>query len=314
MSATQIVPIREKAATVRSMVEQYKSQITIGLQGQIKPEVFLNAIFGSLQKTPALLDCTPRSLINAVLELSQLGLLPGVLQQAYLIPFKNAKTGRVEAQLIIGYKGLIKLCRNSGEISTVSSDVVYSNETFECRRGTAPKLEHIPMLDLGADRGKLKAAYAVAQLKDGSTQFEVMPKAEIDKIRARSRAKDSGPWVSDYEEMARKTVLRRLCKVLPSSEKLQKAVALDELAAAGVSQDFDVVEIPNEPGQNAANDAPPPIAPMPRQPSKLDQVVANARKPKKADDEPSYQDLGGGYAEGADPDPESQNPGSDLPF
>ena len=295
--SSQIVPIREKNATVKSMIVEYKDQMETALQGQVKIDVFLNAIFSCVQKTPALLDCTPRSLMNAVVELSQLGLLPGVLGQAFLVPFRNNKTGKTEVQLIIGYKGLLKLCRNSGEIATVSSNVVYSNEAFVCHHGTEPKLAHEPVLELGADRGKFKAVYAIARLKNGETQFEVMTKADIEKIRARSKAKDGGPWQSDYEEMARKSVLRRLCKTLPASEKLHEAVALDELASAGVAQELNVIDLPED-------DAPalppgPPDGGKP--PSRLDQVVTD-RKAKPKPKEASLP-IGGDYAEGSDPDP-----------
>lgn len=149
-----------------------------------------------------------------------------MLGYAYLIPYKGVAT------LIPGYKGLLDLARRSGRIISIEARVVHAKDRFRFAFGLKPVLEHTPTQD--ADSGELTAAYAVAHLKDGGQQWEVMWKREIDAIRQRSRASSSGPWVTDYEEMAKKTVLRRLCKMLPASVELQQAVAMDERAEVGL--------------------------------------------------------------------------------
>ncbi len=176
-----------------------------------------------------------------------------MLGHAYLVPYGETAT------LIVGYKGLIDLARRSGQLSTIFARIVYQRDQFEYAYGLTERLEHIPAnVD---DSGDIQAAYAVARLKDGGTQFEVMSKREIDAIRDRSKASKNGPWVTDYAEMAKKTVLRRLCKMLPASVELARAVALDERADLGLPQQLeDVVE-----GQ---------IEVTPKEKNSLDSIVA----------------------------------------
>lgn len=239
MSTQQIVPFQSKVADVRGLLLKSKDQLAMALPRHLTVDRMLRVVMTSVQKTPKLLDCSRQSLMAAVMQAAQLGLEPdGLLGQAYLIPYGNKVT------LIPGYKGLLKLARNSGEISTIQAHAVYANDKFIFHYGLEPKLEHTPT---GDDPGQVMAFYAVARLKDGSTQFEVMWKRQVDEIRKRSRSSDDGPWVTDYAEMGKKTVLRRLCKMLPSSVELQRAVALDEQAEAGITQDLEnVIDISSE--------------------------------------------------------------------
>jgi len=192
-------------------------------------------VLTTVQQNPKLLDCTQESFLGAIMQCAQLGLQPdGLIGSAYIIPY-----GKV-ATLLIGYKGLVDLARRSGQISTIYAVPVHENDDFKYQLGTDPGISHIPA---ETDAGKFTHVYAVAKLKDGGLQFEVMTKEQVEKIRARSKAKDSGPWQTDYEEMAKKTVLRRLCKLLPTStedNRLQKAVSLDELAEIGKPQPIDI--------------------------------------------------------------------------
>jgi recombination protein RecT len=129
---------------------------------------------------------------------------------------------------------------------------VYENDVFMYEYGLKEDIKHIPCMD---DRGKIIAVYAVAILKDGGHQFDVMSKAEVDNIRNSSKSKDNGPWVTHYEEMAKKTVLRRLFKWLPCSVEMQKAVILDEQLDVGIqdmkasaSEEFDINFMESEDG------------------------------------------------------------------
>jgi recombination protein RecT len=233
---TQLIPVNQKADNIRTMLEKAKPQIALALPRHLSADRMLRISMTSIRRTPQLLSCNPQSLLGAIMQASQLGLEPdGVLGHAYLIPFKD------EVQLIVGYKGLIDLARRSGQLSTIYARVVCAKDQFEYAYGLTERLEHIPSSE--NDPGDIVAAYAVAKLKDGALQFECMTRREIDAIRERSRAKDSGPWVTDFPEMAKKTVLRRLCKMLPASVELARAVALDERADLGLPQHLeDVVD------------------------------------------------------------------------
>lgn len=306
MNASQIVPFKEKVATVQGLLLSNKAAIESILPKHLTIGRLLKVVNLVIRRNPKLLDCTPQSLMGAVMEAASLGLEPGILGQAYFVPFKNSKTGKSDVQLIAGYKGLIQLCRNTGELSTIGAQVVYQSDKFEATFGTDPKITHIPTED--EKPGPVRAVYAIARLKDGGVQFDVMFRRDIEKIRKRSRSSGEGPWVTDYDEMAKKTVLRRLAKYLPAStEKMARLVELDEQAEAGLSQDFDLIEVPAiEAEANTPAEAPKPS-------SKLDRIVDDAKKPKKADQKPLQNPE---YAEGADPEPDwnevdSREPGSE---
>ncbi len=239
--STQIVPTNKKAEDIRALLEKAKPHIAQALPRHLSADRMLKIAMTSIRRTPKLLACNQQSLLGAIMQSAQLGLeCDGVLGHAYLIPFKD------EVQLIVGYKGLVDLARRSGQLSTIFSRVVYSKDQFEYAYGLNERLEHIPSGE--KDPGEIVAVYAVARLKDGGQQFEVMTSGEVEKIRERSRAKDDGPWVTDTAEMYRKTAIRRLCKMLPASVELARAVALDECAEVGLSQQLeDVIDVPSEP-------------------------------------------------------------------
>lgn len=233
------ISIRDKANNVRGLIEKSRAQIGAALPRHMTAERMIRVCNTAVQKTPELLDCEPRSLIGAIVQASQLGLEPdGTLGHAYLLPFNNRKTGRKECQFIPGYKGLIELTRRSGQISTIYAHAVYANDQFRYTLGLNPTLEHVPA---EGEPGELIAVYAVARLRDGGVQFEVLRKREVDAVRTQSRNGNHGPWVTHYAEMAKKTALRRLCKLLPVSPELARAVALDEQAEASVPQGLDML-------------------------------------------------------------------------
>ena len=236
VKSTQIVPTNKKAEDIRALLEKAKPHIAMALPRHLNADRMLKIAMTSIRRTPKLLACNQQSLLGAIMQAAQLGLEPdGVLGHAYLIPFKE------EVQLIVGYKGLVDLARRSGQLSTIFARVVYAEDQFEFAYGLAERMEHIPTR---GEPGEVVAVYAVARLKDGGQQFEVMTRREVDAIRERSRSKDDGPWVTDFSEMAKKTVLRRLCKMLPASVELARAVALDERAEVGMSQNLeDVIDV-----------------------------------------------------------------------
>lgn len=229
-----------KMSTVREMLEKSKGQIAAALPNTCTPERMMRITATAIQKTPKLLDCDPLSLIAAVMECAQLGLEPNtILGHAHLIPFHNGKTKRLEVQVILGYAGLIELALRSDKVSDVKATVVYEKDRFHYEEGLTPRIEHTPSEKV--DKGQVKAAYAVAQLANGRATFALMWREEIDKIgdAVKEKIKEDwqlakSPWVTNYVEMCKKTVIRRLSKTLPSSA-LQSGMAVEKLSATGAS-------------------------------------------------------------------------------
>lgn len=194
----------------------------------------------TIKTTPALKDADVGSLLGAVMQAAQLGLEPGLMGHCYLLPFNNKNKGIKEVQFIIGYKGMIDLARRSGHIKSIYAHAVYSNDEFDYELGLESKLVHKPTME--PDKGEFIGAYAVAHFKDGGYQFEFMSKADIEKRKGRSKAANSkfSPWTSDYEEMAKKTVVRHMWKYLPISVEVQQQVAYDEGTGKDISKIKDV--------------------------------------------------------------------------
>ncbi len=238
----QLEQARPKTVATMLASDSVKQQIALALPRHMTADRLARIALTEIRKVPKLAQADPVSLLGAVIQCAQLGLEPGnALGHAYLLPFDKRekvngqwKTVATEVQLIIGYRGMIDLARRSGQIMSLEARAVYAGDTFRVRYGLDAELIHVP--DFEGDQGDLKFVYAVAHLKDGGKQFEVMSHRDVEAIRSRSKAKDSGPWVTDYEAMAKKSVLRRLFKLLPVSIELQRAVGLDEQADAGVLQ------------------------------------------------------------------------------
>lgn len=218
-------------AAFRSMLEKQKPQIAAALPKHMNPDRMIRLACTEFARNPLLQKCTPVSLVGGIIQASQLGLEIGVLGQAYLLPFKNNKTNTYDATFLPGYKGLISLARRSGDVTSIETHIVYEHDTFELSLGLDTALTHKPFLE--GPRGKARLVYGVAKFKDGGHHFEWMPITEVEKIRARSKASGSGPWVTDYEQMVRKTLIRRMANYLPMSIELQNALQIDEAVDAG---------------------------------------------------------------------------------
>lgn len=215
-----------KQSQVKALIERAMPAIRAVIPKHVTPERLAKVVLGAINRTPALLDCSQSSLLLAVLQAAELGLEPGsALGEAYLIPYGK------QVQMIVGYRGLVALARRSGQIKSLESRVVYQRDEFSVEHGTHPRLTHKPCLN--GDPGPLVLVYAIARLTDGAEQVEVMTKTQVDAIRSRSRAAKTGPWVTDYDEMARKTVVRRLAKYLPLSVEMARAIENDARTEAG---------------------------------------------------------------------------------
>lgn len=202
------------------------------LPKHLTPERVVKMALVAASRQPLLFKCTKQSFLQSLMKSAELGLdCSGTLGRAYLVPYWNSKISGYECQFIPGYQGLIELARRSGNIARIESRVVYAQDRFEVEYGLDQKLVHVPAM--GAQRGEIQCVYAVAELTDGSRQIEIMTVDEINGIMARSKSKDkqgnnTGPWKTDYSEMARKTVIRRIAKYLPLSTELAKAFEADD--------------------------------------------------------------------------------------
>lgn len=185
----------------------------------------LRVALTELRKTPKLQDCDPYSFVGSILVCAQLGLEPGSsLGHVYLIPY--GKTVQVQ----LGYRGMIDLARRSGQIISLSAQAVYSNDEFKYELGLNESLSHKPNI---ADRGELIAVYAIAQLVGGGHQIDVMSKSDVEKVRRKSAQANSPAWRDYYDEMARKTVVKRLFKYLPVSIEIRDALSVDDASSNG---------------------------------------------------------------------------------
>ena len=166
------------------------------------------------RKDPKLATCDLTSFLGAIVQCAQLGLEPGsALGHVYLIPFKNRRRNCTEVQIIIGYKGLVELARRSGMVISITPRAVHEGDEFSYRYGLNEECEHRPTADTP---GELSHVYVVVKFKDGGHDFEVMTRAEVENVR--NGLKFPNPvWESHFEEMAKKTVIRRIAKRLPLS-------------------------------------------------------------------------------------------------
>ena len=215
-----------------------KEQMALALPKHVTAERLARIALTEVRKNPKLMNCDQVSFMGAIMQCCQLGLEPGgALGHAYLIPFENRAKGITECQFIVGYRGMIDLARRSGQIVSLSARVVHLGDQFRFCYGLDETIEHVP----GPDAGQMTHVYAVAKLKDGGQQFEVMTRADVEEVRNGSHGykaavkygKKDHPWMTNFDEMARKTVARRLFKWLPVSVELATAVSLDEQSDHG---------------------------------------------------------------------------------
>ena len=237
--------------SVKALLEASRGAVAQRIPRHLTVDRILKVALTAINKTPKLLECSRESLITAVMQAAELGLEPGgALGEGYLVPYNNkvklpggGEQWVMQCQFIPGYRGLTALARRSGEISNIYAEAVYDGDAFEVELGLEPKLLHRPDYNSEKrdDPNNLTFTYAVARFKDGSFQFVVLGRKQIEALRARSKAAGFGPWVTDFEEMAKKTSIRRLSKSLPLSVEMAKAIDLQAAAEVG---DFSTIEAP----------------------------------------------------------------------
>ncbi len=250
MSTTQTPPapgteLAKKSTELFGLLKKYEKQIEASIPKHFTVETMLRLVVGAVNKNPALLTCSSGSVLNSVMYLAQVGLQPRV-NEAYLIPYKGVCTP------VIDYRGKIKLARQSGLVKDIEPHLVYAADKFDLKWSTDPSkrgLVHEPLLftrekDTGLmqriedkQRGLPILGYAIGWLTDADPHTEVMTFADIEWIRSKSPSAQKGPWVTDWDQMALKTLVHRLCKMLPQSAEMQMAQELDDRNDMGLSID-----------------------------------------------------------------------------
>ena len=255
--SNQLAPVD----AVRNQLTAMQPQFAAALPKHVSPERFVRVVMTAVQMTPALLNADRRTLFASAMKASQMGLLPDGREGA-IVTFKD------QAQFMPMVAGIMKMVRNSGEISTWSVQAVYENDNFDFCLGDDEHITHKPAL---TGRGKIIAVYSIVSMKDGEKSREVMSVEDVNAIRARSRSGNSGPWVSDFAEMAKKTVVRRHAKRLPMSTDLDDVLRSDD----------ELFQPPEQPEAAPAQaEAPAPT----KRPSRLAKVAEQAPQPQHDDD------------------------------
>lgn len=228
-------PAEQKS--MQSYIKSMEGEIKKALPSVITPERFTRIVLSAISVNPKLGSCTPQSFLGAMMTSAQLGLEVNTpLGQAYVLPYMNK--GVMEAQFQLGYKGLIDLAYRSGEVEVIQAHVVYANDEFTCEYGLDPKLTHKPA---DHDRGEPVKVYAVFKTKSGGFGFEVMSMEDVRNHAAKySKAYGSGfsPWKTSFEEMAKKTVLKRVLKYAPLKSDFVRAAVQDEVVKRDISPDM----------------------------------------------------------------------------
>ena len=224
-------------ATIKGAIMAMKDQIAKALPAVITPERFTRMVLTALSTNPQLQMCTTNSFMGAMMQAAQLGVEPNTpLGQAYLIPYKNK--GQLECQFQLGYRGLIELAYRGGDVTDIQAHEVYENDIFEYEYGLHPNLIHKPAL---SNRGNVVLYYAVFHTKSGGYGFHVMSKEDIQNhAKKYSKAGNSqySPWATNFDSMAKKTVLKQCLKFAPIKTDFVRGIAADETIKSEIREDM----------------------------------------------------------------------------
>lgn len=243
-SAVQNPQMDFQGVLSRQLSNQFKAIQSL-VPKHVTPERLCRIGLNAVSRNPKLMECTPETIVGAVVNCASLGLEPNLLGHAYIVPFWNSKTGKMEAQFQMGYRGALDLIRRTGQVSTISAHEVYEGDKFDYSYGLEDKLVHIPCGEDNED--KITHFYACYRLKDGGTGFVVMSRQQMDKHRdkfTKSKNKTGaifGPWADHYVSMGLKTVILKLIKYMPISIEQQAA----HQAMEALNQDNTVMTVKN---------------------------------------------------------------------
>lgn len=260
---------------MQDLIISMKGQIEAALPSVITGERFARMVLTAMSNTPQLASCTPKSFLGAMMQAAQLGLEPNTpLGEAYLIPFRNH--GTLECQFQVGYKGMISLAHRSGLY--VQAHEVYENDEFDVEYGLDPKLVHKPVFK---DRGNVVAYYGMWKDKDGNFGFEVMSREDIEahaRKYSQSYGKGFSPWKTNFDEMAKKTVIKKALKYAPLTTEFIRGVTADGTIKTELSKDM--VDVRDETNYTDIEAEPVPDNVDP----KTGEVRAPRSEQEKADD------------------------------
>ncbi|MDK2824535.1 MAG: recombination protein RecT [Clostridia bacterium] len=229
--------VAEKPKNIYDLINSMKPEIQRALPKHLDADRVARIAITAIRTTPKLQQCNPYSFLGALMQASQLGLEPNTpLGQAYIIPYGN------EAQFQIGYKGLLDLAYRSGQFKSIYAHEVYENDEFEYEYGLEQKLTHKPA---AKDRGNVIGYYAVFHLQNGGYGFAYMSREDVEKhAQEYSQAVKKGwtsPWKTNFDEMAKKTVLKKVLKYAPLSVEMARNLSADETIKTEIAEDMSEV-------------------------------------------------------------------------
>ncbi|MFR7746818.1 MAG: recombinase RecT [Eggerthellaceae bacterium] len=233
----QLQAVSQQHNGMKDMLTAAWPRIKDVMPKHMSPERMFQIALSAINTTPKLAECSPATILSCIMKCSALGLEPSAvdgLGRAYILPYRS-KQG-MQAQMIIGYKGMLDLARRSGQIKDISARAVYEGDEFEYSFGLDERLHHRPAAREHEQGEKPTHVYMVAHFKDGGHYVDVMTAQEVEAVRKRSKAANNGPWVTDYEAMAKKTVIRRAFPYLPVSVEAMNAAASDDTDGGFVDQ------------------------------------------------------------------------------
>lgn len=224
----------KQGKTIKDYIQIYSGEIEKALPSVMTPERFTRIMTSAVSNNPKLAQCDAMSFISAMMTAAQLGLEPNTpLGQAYLIPYGK------QCQFQLGYKGLIDLAYRSDQVKTIMAQTVYENDEFDFSFGLEPTLKHIPAKE---NRGKPVWYYAVFKLSNGGEGFEVMSYDDVlQHAKKYSKTFNNGPWQTNFDEMAKKTVLKKALKYAPLQSEFVKQMSTDETIKHEISKDMSEV-------------------------------------------------------------------------
>lgn len=262
--STGTAPAQQRQPTLADNIRSMEQQFQMAMPKGAEASQLVRDALTTLRQTPALANCTQESVLGGLMTLSQLGLRPGVLGQAWLIPFRDkSKGGQQVAQLIIGYQGLVELAHRSGQIKSLIARVVYENDTFDVDYGLNDTLVHKPTMR--GPKGNPIAYYTIAKFNNGGHSFIVMSHDDMLDYRDRHAKSKGGPWRTDFDAMALKTTVRQLSKWLPKSTELATALTADESVRVDLTPA--AIDYPNHAEGEVVEDSPAIAAAEPVEPT-----------------------------------------------
>lgn len=254
---------QKKDGGMAGLVKSMQGEIAKALPSVLTPERFTRITLSALSANRKLQECTPTSFLGAMMTAAQLGVEPNTpLGQAYLIPYRNH--GTMECQFQLGYKGLLDLAYRSGEVQSIQAHEVREHDEFRYQFGLEPTLVHVPAQ---RDRGEVTHYYAIWRGKDGAFGFEVMSREDVEAHAKKfSQSYGNGPWKSNFDEMAKKTVLKKVLKYAPVKSDFATAVVVDETYRERDTETGEVftagwAEVPEEDAGAAGEQAPIDVDP-----------------------------------------------------